>query len=191
MTLTICNDLSPAQWLIDSALPWDVLVGFGPEGFDSHARLRFIPDPVSEGQSECDVDTGGPTDEAGLVARLCALLAAETSTPDDAYFGLWEGWPGAVEISGGAPRIEVPNRRFYLFKGPLAQVGEWSRSTLSPTEPAAFVWPADHAWCIACDVDPHWAGIGGRRRAIDRLVDDDVLDIVRADPHAPQPAYYG
>jgi hypothetical protein len=53
----------------------------------------------------------------------------------------------------------------------------------------AFIWPADHAWCVADDVDPHWAGIGAGTAAVDALVSDPRLDVVRADPAREQPFY--
>ena len=53
----------------------------------------------------------------------------------------------------------------------------------------AFIWPADHAWCIANDVDPHWIGIGADTPAIDQLVAHPLLDVVPADPRQEQPYY--
>jgi len=53
----------------------------------------------------------------------------------------------------------------------------------------AFIWPADRSWCVADDVDPHWAGIGADRSAIDQLLADPRLDIVRADPREDPPHY--
>jgi len=53
----------------------------------------------------------------------------------------------------------------------------------------AFVWPADQAWCVARDVDPHWAGIGGTAHLLSRLLTDPGLDVVPADPAEEQPAY--
>jgi hypothetical protein len=51
-----------------SERPWQQLVGFGPEGFPAYARLRFLPDPAYEGQSENDVDVAedAPTETALL-----------------------------------------------------------------------------------------------------------------------------
>jgi hypothetical protein len=51
------------------------------------------------------------------------------------------------------------------------------------------VWPADRTWCVAKDVDPHWAGIGADDDAIEPLLADPALDVVRADPTQPQPRY--
>ena len=53
----------------------------------------------------------------------------------------------------------------------------------------AFVWPADHAWCVASDVDPHGAGIGAGRPAIAALTAAPDLDVVPARPDGPQPTY--
>jgi hypothetical protein len=53
----------------------------------------------------------------------------------------------------------------------------------------AFIWPADRAWCVANDVDPHWAGIGADVSAIDQLLADPRLDVVPADPREDQPSY--
>jgi hypothetical protein len=53
----------------------------------------------------------------------------------------------------------------------------------------AFVWPADRTWCVAADIDPHWAGIGASSLSIKRLIADRRLDAVEADPADEQPAY--
>jgi hypothetical protein len=93
------------------------------------------------------------------------------------------------------PRVVVPNRAYWLFRGPLAEVGTWDTAQgwpgecrLDETEPA-FVWPADHAWCVARDVDPHWAGIGGHPALITQLTADPRLDVIPADPTKDQPLY--
>ena len=93
------------------------------------------------------------------------------------------------------PRVVVPNRAYWLFRGPLAEVGTWDTAQgwpgecrLDQTEPA-FVWPADHAWCVARDIDPHWAGIGGHQALITQLTTDPHLDVIPADPTKDQPLY--
>lgn len=182
MTLKFCIDTSPAGWIVNSDLPWYDVVGFGPAGFEAYARLRFMPDPTYQGQRSGDVDAGGPIDEADLVAQACALLIPETTTPDDCYFCLWDGWPGAIAPEPGGARVHLPNRDYHLFRGPATEAGNWGLSRDDHMPPAAFIWPADHAWCIASDVDPHWAGIGASKHAIKRLTSSPHLDIVEADP---------
>jgi hypothetical protein len=101
------------------------------------------------------------------------------------------GWSSRTQL----PKVVVPNRAYWLFRGPLAEVGTWdtaqgwpSECRLEEAEPA-FVWPGDHAWCVAKDVDPHWAGIGGHLALITQLTTDPRLDVIPADPTKDQPFY--
>lgn len=224
MTLASCWDLSDADWIVHSDLPWQQLVGFGPAGFDAYARLRFLPDPVRPGQSEADVDPDWRTDQ---LPTLFEVLAIQTSTADDCYFCVWEGFgdadvaidddavyiddenagaplerararPGRAPnraTSPSIPKVVVPQRAYWLFRGPLADIGRWDTAQEWPGQwrldqaVPAFVWPADHAWCVARDVDPHWAGIGGHLPMITHLITDPRLDVVPADPAKVQPSY--
>ncbi len=237
MTLTLCSDLSAAGWLTASDGRWDELVCFGPAGFPAYARLRFIPDPVYEGQSENDVDLDEEAlSETAQLRMVLDVLSRYTRTPSDCYFCLWDGW-GLHEISGLRPpdvrtdatggdreatrrsgrcgplkrsprstRLcrrrccarrwsSMPNRSYLLFHGAVADLGERGSATRWPGQPSlgtadpAFIWPADHAWCVANDVDPHWAGIGAAASAIAQLVADPRVDVVLADPRAHQPRY--
>ncbi len=227
MTLTSCWDLVAADWIVDSDLPWERLVCFGPAGYDSYGRLRFLPDPVRPGQSENDVEADGRPDP---LPTLCEVLATHTATPDHCFFCVWEGFgqgrpvidddavyledgdaaerlgqigarPGLAPEPVGSPsppdppKVVVPHRAYWLFRGSLADVGTWDtaaewpgRYRLDGAEPA-FIWPADRAWCVARDVDPHWAGIGGTQSLITRLMTDPRLDVVAADPTEDQPLY--
>lgn len=196
MTLAPCTDRSAADWITTSAWPWDRLVNFGPDGFEAYARLRVIPDPEVDGQREGDVAPTSPLSEIAQVRVAVALLAAHTRAADECYVAWWDGWGDDVlgvpvgELE--AARFEVPYRSYFLFQGSLAGFDAWAtRADGSPgTNRPAFVWPADHAWCLAFDVDPHWAGIGAAAAAIDDLRADPRLDVVLADPGERQPAYY-
>ena len=223
MTLTLCCDLSAADWITASDRPWQQLAEFGPPGFPAYARLRFLPDPAYEGQSEndVDVDENAPSETAQLRAVL-EVLTRHTRTPGDCYFCLWEGWGQQLHDDDGTrtldlptdaigaepgidpsfsrsalhePMVVVPNRAYFLFHGTVSELGDRGPAEGWPGQPGtgmadpAFIWPADHAWCVANDVDPHWAGIGADTSAIDQLVADPRLDVVPADPRADQPCY--
>lgn len=189
-------------------------MGFGPAGFPAYARLRFLPDPAFAGQREHDVETDedGPS-ETALLRTVLETLARHTGTPDDCYFCLWEGWGDIWGDQGGGrrrgpriapafpasvlqgPRVVVPARSYFLFHGPLADFGDWGAADWWPGQPRqdawdpAFIWPADRAWCIADDVDPHWAGIGASASAVEELLADPRVDVVAADPRERQPWY--
>jgi hypothetical protein len=89
----------------------------------------------------------------------------------------------------------IPSRDYFLLEGDVSDLADWdaTRAWLGQRSlldvPPAFMWPADHAWCIACDVDSHWAGIGAASTALDELLADPRLDVVAADPRAVQPEY--
>ena len=150
------------------------------------------------------------------------VLAQHTTMPDDCFFCLWEGWGSAIDgrdllrvanigtrtVTRGpamapafdqsvldGPRVQIPHRNYYLFRGPLRDFGDWGTADYLPGRPRtdmpnpAFIWPADRSWCLANDVDPHWAGIGASTAAIDELLRAPGINITRANPTEPQPKY--
>jgi hypothetical protein len=178
----------------------------GPSGFAAYARVRFIPDPIREDQRESKADLDElPTDEVDQWRALLVLLATGTADPDNCYFGLWDGWgfpePARRWPTFGVPRDDQrPARSYFLFHGSLAEAeiwgggapadaGIWERPEFSRGGAPAFVWPSDHTWCIAADIDPHWAAIGASAPLIERVIGDPRLDAVEADPAAKQPTY--
>jgi hypothetical protein len=217
---TACSDITPADWITGSDLPWQQLAAFGPAGFTAYARLRFLPDPAYEGQSENDVDVDDAVPESEKLGAALQVLSRHTRTPGAYYFCIWDGmgWdvdsddgqplsdsihsgpphaaaqPGVAPSSPSSipiePKVVIPNRAYFLFQ--VSALGDRDLSTGRrwPDLPnPAFIWPTDHAWCLANDVDPHWAGIGAEVSAIDDLVADSRLDVVPADPRLEQPSY--
>ena len=192
MTLKPLVDVSVARWLTTSTLPWQRLVTFGPSGFDDYARLRFLADPAHEGQSEAEAAPPSPPWDEQL-SMVLTSLAPYTRTPEQCYFCVWEGWGDARGAGLAVPMVEVPNRSYLLLQGAVGDVDDWGAATatvgLDRTWEPAFVWPADQSWCLANDVDPHWAGIGASHLAMQSLLADPRIDVVLADPDDEQPAY--
>ncbi|MDQ1742786.1 MAG: hypothetical protein QOE23_1125 [Pseudonocardiales bacterium] len=188
-----CQQLAPADWLVRSKTPWPQLATYGPSCFEAYARLRFLPDPEFAGQRESNVTIpiDHPT-EVELARRALRYLAPFTETADECYFCVWDGY-GVSEADpamGHGPLLAIPERRYALFTGPLDDIARWERTfTSHPAFAPAFVWPADRRWCFTSDVDPHWAGIGAERAAVDALVTASDIDAVHADP-ARQPTPY-
>ncbi|GAB2635335.1 hypothetical protein ABI214_25210 [Prescottella soli] len=194
MSITRCADLSAARWLERSEEDWQRLAARGPLGFEKYARLRFIPDPSYPGQREGEVHVGPDAlSDNEQLAVVLAELARHTTAPDDCYFCIWDGWP-SFDTADPMPKVSIPNRDYFLFHGSLADVADWDSRIKSllhdigaPTP--AFVWPADHVWCVTSDVDPHFASIGAGADAIDQLVTNTQVDVVVDDPDT-EPPYY-
>ncbi len=144
------------------------------------------------------------------VNRIDGTWALEQEKPtsfDPADYRVASGPPPAWAVPGlvdpsdepaqrpHAPKVVIPNREYFLFRGTASDFGNWDTGqTVSDEDKAhmpdpAFIWPADHAWCITNDVDPHWAGIGADTAVIGQLLADSRLDVVRADPSQEQPLY--
>lgn len=212
MTLRPLSDLGPADWLSAADAQGFDVISLGAPGFDAYARLLH-PLDTEEDQEQATLSAEGDLGESLLLA-LCEVLARHTTTPDQAYFGLWDGWgalgggtwvslavgtPGRTrrgklppafpaEVMRG-PRLELAlGRSFLLFEGPLAEAGDWEGHLVHGwiNSPNLF-WPADRAWCAATEIDLPWTGIGGSHALIDELHADDRFDVVHADPEGDQP----
>lgn len=193
-----CSDLAAAKWIAASDGHWWNLVTLGPEGFPAYARLRFIPDPAHEGQSENEAarQANAPSDNHQLRIAVGTLLQ-HTDGPDEGYLLTWDGWgrDSFPERVLRTPRVVFPNRKYYLCRVSLpdfvsgAIEEAWQEETHRPMPHPAFIWPADRAWCISSDVDPHWAGIGAEQALIGPLLTEPRLDVVRVEPNEKLPFY--
>ena len=95
-------------------------------------------------------------EEPGLRAAL-VTLARYTATPASAYAAIWEGWTGS-DPAPEAPRVEIPHRAMLLFTGSVEVLRDapaiaWYGSAERCYQAPHLVWPEDHAWCLACEVD--------------------------------------
>jgi hypothetical protein len=182
----------PADWI--SGLTFQEATTFGPSGFAAYARLRFIPDPTRPGQREdqAEVPDDHPSD-LEQARRVFDHLVQHTATADHCYFCFWDGYGyDRLPVAPGPHvTVDLPHRSYLLLEGPVEALRGWETDLGhgGPLVPPAFVWPADRSWIFVSDVDPHWAGIGGSRKAIQELLDDPVLDIVATGPQDPQPYY--
>ncbi|MFW7413522.1 hypothetical protein [Demequina sp. SO4-18] len=191
--LLFSHDTSAADWIAGSSTRADQLITFGPDAYGSFARVRFIPDPARPGLTEADaqVPADHPTNLDHLV-RAVEALTPFTGTPDAAFFLVWDSGVSTIAADARArSAVHVPHRESFLSEGGLADLPRWCEDLgLDEYDHPSFIWPADRAWCIAADVDPHWAGVGATEAAIEALLGDPGVDSARADPAQRQPTYY-
>lgn len=216
-------EVSHADWFARSGEPWTQLCSIGPSRFSRYARLFH---PLRPGADPDDPDElvnleGDLASE--VLLRLLRVLERHTTTPQDCYFCLWEGFgdihgglsvgllyatddppradgqPPVVppafppEVING-PRVRMPARDYLLFRGPLHEAGQWGAADLlpgvvRPINSPNLMWPADHAWFVATEIDLPWTGIGGSTELIETLMADESFDIEQVEPSAA-PAYW-
>lgn len=104
---------------------------------------------------------------------LAAVLATFTTTPDDCWFGVWEG-QSFRGVDQDGPRLVLPGRGHLLFHGRVADAGK----AFQGHGPSIW-WPADRAWLVATDVDLMATYLGSSvecARAVDRAPLLEVLE---------------
>jgi hypothetical protein len=137
---------------------------------------QAITSPPSEGHL--------PAEEAGA---LVEVLEKCTSSSQDCWFGVWEGY-GALDPDRrwpGAARLHLPHRSYVLLRGP-------ARAAIGSFEPPPFRqsanlwWPQDRAWCVATEIDYAWTYVGGSAACTQELLADRRLEVIsiRADDRA-------
>lgn len=147
--------------------------------------------------------------------ELCTILARHTTQARNCYFALWQGrcGPGSTATShyasnGAPPRAPKPapierqldfsgptfaihdlgRGDYFLFSGHIGdstQIGHWVNEEAFFPQSPNFMWPADHTWCVATDIDDDSTLIGGPPRLIDELCASTRLEVLPIAPDAP------
>ena len=129
-------------------------------GRTPHALMQWLSLGWPDGQPDA-----GNLDAAALRA-LCRVLIDRTPAPE-CFFALWEGW-GWVDGGGvfprparpayppevlARPRLQLPNRNYLLFGGPLTGSPSFANPYTDRLQSPSLCWPADRSWCVATEID--------------------------------------
>lgn len=124
MTLRPLADVSAADWFVEDAAPPVLRANLGPSGFESYVRVLHSPMGPDEDRYEGHL-------EEPLLHALCDDLARHTTTPDDCYFALWDGYG---QIYGGDSTLFLTT-----FAGPMRWPGRiFGKEKPPPPAPPAF-----------------------------------------------------
>lgn len=209
------SDVGQAASFATSKAPWTQLCTLGPSGFERYGRLFH---PLPEGADENDPDEVVNVEghlPGDHLRRLLVLLRRHTNTPDDCFFALWDGFgdihgsPAVGFLHTGVgkgpdvppafppeflngPRVEIPNRSYLLFRGPLEDAGRWGAADVAPGRPRPInspnlMWPFDRSWFVASEIDNPWTGVAGSSGLLEELMSDTVLDAELVDPTSKVP----
>jgi hypothetical protein len=145
--------VAPAEWIAGACRGvWWTVGALVPNQYPLILHVQ-APDPSVEWWSAY----------RHLFEIIASVGARHTSTPNEAWFAVWEGHGFD---SGAAlrqvPRFDLPNRTYYLLAGPVAAATELRDPGLSGTwfRPDLF-WPDDRRWFVATDVDFWSLYVGG------------------------------
>jgi hypothetical protein len=80
------------------------------------------------------------------------------------------------------PSLPIPARQYLLFRGPLEEIGHWGARELTAGSPKDdelpaphLLWPEDHRWFVATDVDSDFTWVGGSEELTDAVIGDPKL----------------
>ena len=117
---------------------------------------------------------------------LVSVLREFTSTPEECFFCLWEGYGNIdTRLYKASSRVRSPGRDYLLFRGPLDAVmsflnrvdGFWGN-------PPNIWWPKDRAWCVATDIDLFDSYVGGTEDCIKAILNNPALEALPTTPDA-------
>jgi len=119
-----------------------------------------------------------------LMTPITAALGDHTATPERWWFAVWKGWAVVWDdpVIQASPTFGVPHREYHLLTGPLETAadgviedGYWS---------AQLIWPDDHAWCLATEVDLDTTYLGCSEACRDDVLAIPELEAFAVDPRS-------
>ncbi len=145
-------------------------------------RLQTRADLVQALAEEMGLNASTGELDEGTAEVLVEVLGRHTSTPDDVFVAVWEGWGDvSAQRFPGAAHLDTQQRGHFLLRGPLTGVLRSIAVSSFDRPVAGLWWPADRAWFVATEIDFEWTFVAGETALVDQLLTDDRLEVARAD----------
>jgi hypothetical protein len=170
----------------DVEVPWAEVSAHN--GTVAHPLVQW--DALTRGpvDSQPPVWDDGPSEghlPVALAARLAAVLARHTTTPDSCLFGRWDGFGYDLTTPDVPPRLLLRGGSdVVLVRGTVADAVR--NLAPEPWEQSANLWwPADRAWCVDTDIDLRSSYVGGSAACVAELMTTPGIEAVRVAPGDP------
>jgi hypothetical protein len=137
-----------------------VWTGFGDDDdFHAVAEMTF---------SDSDEETQTPHEPTS--AEIDALMQRlVTEAHDRLQVGILPAQPQG-------PLLELPGREYYLATGTLRTLGDDAEHDPSFANGLHLIWPADHTWLVASEIDFDSTIVGGSKDLIYRITQHPELE---------------
>jgi hypothetical protein len=148
------------------AVDWQSLIGSTDYNFHLGEMWQYPPELGSLPPS--------------IATPLVEILRAQTSTPNQCWFGVWEGFGALAASVKPAPKFELPNRRYHLMRGPIDGLLD-NVERLPFTQSPNLSWPNDRAWLVSTEIDFVSTYVGGGRLCIDSILRSADIETAEVD----------
>jgi hypothetical protein len=172
----------------DTVVRWSQVAAWSGQPLTRLAQFHDVAMPEHTAPPDPPWDSQGP-EEGTLTpddaAQLVDVLADHTPTRR-CWFGLWEGYGfddavyralGDPDNPDNTPRLELPNRGYFLYRGDLA-----TASTFVPDhrQTPNLWWAPDHSWCVASEIDLPCTYLGGPAELVGQVLGHPSLEALPA-----------
>lgn len=172
-----------------------------------HALLKR-----SRGASDWTLDGASP-DRGNLTTSvlltLLDVLSRHTATPEDCWFGVWDGYGERIDglsrpddastplsanpiadPTADRPQLSLPGRDYLIGRGPLGGAANitrhlgthWSGEDWTDQQSPNLFWPRDQSWLVASEIDFDSTLIGGSNDLLHELGATAGLEIWPVQP---------
>jgi hypothetical protein len=116
--------------------------------------------------------------DAFTAETLVEVLASATTTPDDVFVAVWDGWGDApAHRFPGAAHLDTEARGHFLLRGPLTGALHSVAVSNLDRPTAGLWWPADRAWFVATEIEFEWTFLAGHASLMDALHAEERLEV--------------
>ncbi len=87
--------------------------------------------------------------------------------------------PVEEHLNPAAPKFSLPARAYLLYGGPIDSapaMGYWPTPSWFYPQSPSLMWPDDHAWCLATEVDNDSTLVGGSEALITAVTSSPDLE---------------
>ena len=163
--------------------------------------------PIQDGRPGTrDVEPGVGSLEENCFHTLTGVLSNYTSTVENCWFCLWDGFgnlkpgssvrlasistfgresktssnPGEQPDYVESPRVETSHRKYILFSGELGAASAFLEFPMGQSP--NIWWPDDRGWCVATEIDLQSTYVGGSAACIEAVLNRPALEAFPVNP---------
>jgi hypothetical protein len=132
-----------------------------------------IADHFDGGSRSSDVDP----EEGSVPAETLGAIMEHCPAQGDVIHAVWSGF--GFWVDRGDERTLMPGwgaRHYLLFEASKEPHTHWPGMDPRWPQSANLIWPPDHSWCIATDIDWDSTLIAGPESVADGILDDRRLE---------------